>query len=69
MDASFERIIAQAVRGNQAAGPPQDPTVPDKCVLSQHVIFALTPAFQWRSHTYIIARSSQGSFLCAHRYA
>jgi hypothetical protein len=34
MDATFERMIAQAVRGNQAAGPPQEPTVPDKCVLS-----------------------------------
>jgi hypothetical protein len=34
MEASFERMIAQAVRGNQAAGPPQEPTVPDKCVLS-----------------------------------
>jgi hypothetical protein len=34
MDATFERMIAQAVRGNQAASPPQEPTVPDKCVLS-----------------------------------
>src|SRR6267154_191332 len=34
MEATFERMIAQAVRGNQAAGPPQEPTVPDKCVLS-----------------------------------
>lgn len=34
MEASFERMIAQTVRGNQGAGPPQDPTVPDKCVLS-----------------------------------
>jgi hypothetical protein len=34
MEASFERMIAQAVRGNQAAGPPQEHTVPDKCVLS-----------------------------------
>jgi hypothetical protein len=32
MDANFERMIAQAVRGS-AAGPPQEPTVPDKCVL------------------------------------
>jgi len=36
MDATFERMIAQAVRGSQAAGPPQDPTVPDKCVLFLH---------------------------------
>jgi len=29
MDATFERMIAQAVRGSQATGPPQEPTVPD----------------------------------------
>lgn len=34
MDATFERMFAQAVRGSQATGPPQEPTVPDKCVLS-----------------------------------
>ena len=40
MEASFERMIAQAVRGNQAAGPPQEPTVPDKFVHSYN--FPLT---------------------------
>jgi hypothetical protein len=42
MDATFERMIAQAVRGSQAAGPPQEPTVPDKCVHPLHFVFKLT---------------------------
>jgi len=33
MDANFERMLAQAVRGNQGGGPSQEPTVPDKCVI------------------------------------
>jgi len=45
MDASFERMIAQAVRGNQAAGPPQEPTVPDKCVLSIHLFLRANAYF------------------------
>ena len=42
MDATFERMIAQAVRGSQATGPPQEPTVPDKCVHPFHFSFKLT---------------------------
>jgi hypothetical protein len=42
MDASFERMLAQAVRGNQGAGPPQEPTVPDKCVLPHNLILLPT---------------------------
>jgi hypothetical protein len=48
MDATFERMIAQAVRGNQAAGPPQEPTVPDKCVLSPlNIVLKPTRVPQW----------------------
>jgi hypothetical protein len=60
MDASFERMLAQAVRGNQAAGPPQEPTVPDKCVLSHNLILLPTRSPQWRSYTYLIACSVEG---------
>ena len=42
MDASFERMIAQAVRGSQATGPPQEPTVPDKCVPFLYIVLKLT---------------------------
>jgi hypothetical protein len=42
MDVNFERMLAHAVRGNQAAGPPQEPTVPDKCVLPYNLILLLT---------------------------
>ncbi len=47
MDATFERMFAQAVRGGAAAGPPQEPTVPDKCVLSLNFVLKPTRVPQW----------------------
>lgn len=61
MDANFERMLAQAVRGNHVGVAPQEPTVPDKCVMSTGLILSQTSLLQWRSYTHLIPCSAQGS--------
>ena len=60
MDANFERMLAQAVRSNHAGVSPQEPTVPDKCVIFSGPILSQTSLPQWRSYTHLIPRSAQG---------
>jgi hypothetical protein len=69
MDANFERMLAQAVRGHQVASPPQEPTVPDKCVPPYNLILLLTRPPQWRSYTYLIACPSKGWFPCVRAFS